>query len=84
MKRSFRCHATPLRIWLEVGSRDNGFHLAEDTYRNWPLANNRMAEALKAKGYAYQYVWAQDAGHVERGVERQTLEEAMEWVWKRQ
>jgi hypothetical protein len=43
-----------------------------------------MAEALKAKGYAYQYAWAQDAGHVERGVERQTLEEAMEWVWKRQ
>ncbi len=74
----------PLRIWLEVGSRDNGFRSAEDTYRNWPLANNRMAEALKAKGYAYQYVWAQDAGHVERGVERQTLEEAMEWVWKRQ
>jgi len=27
---------------------------------------------------------AQDAGHVERGLERQTLEEAMEWVWKRQ
>ena len=61
----------PLPIWLEVGSRDNGFRSAEDTYRNWPLANNRMAEALKAKRYAYQYVWAQDAGHVERGVERQ-------------
>lgn len=66
-----------------MGSRDNGLRSAEDTYRNWPLANYRMAEALKAKGYAYQYVWAQDAGHVERGVERQTLEEAMERVWKR-
>jgi hypothetical protein len=44
----------------------------------------RLREALKAKRYAYQYVWAQDAGHVERGVERQTLEEAMDWVWKRQ
>jgi hypothetical protein len=43
-----------------------------------------LLAALKAKGYAYQYVCAQDAGHVERGVERQTLEEAMEWVWKRQ
>lgn len=74
----------PLRIWLEVGSRDNSFRAAEDTYRNWPLANNRMADVLKAKGYAYQYVWAENAGHVERGVERQTLEEAMEWVWKRQ
>ena len=73
----------PIRIWLEVGSRDNSFSVAENTYRNWPLANNRMAEVLKAKGYEYQYVWAQNAGHVERGVERQTLEEAMEWVWKR-
>jgi len=73
----------PIRIWLEVGSRDNSFSVAETTYRNWPLANNRMAEVLKAKGYDYQYVWAQNAGHVERGVERQTLEEAMEWVWKR-
>jgi enterochelin esterase family protein len=73
----------PIRIWLEVGSRDNSFSAAEASYRNWPLANNRMAEVLKAKGYDYQYVWAQNAGHVERGVERQTLEEAMEWVWKR-
>ena len=72
----------PIRIWMEVGSRDNSFGAAEDTYRNWPLANNRMAEVLKAKGYEYQYVWAEGAGHVERGVERQTLEEAMEWVWK--
>jgi len=72
----------PIRIWMEVGSRDNSFGAAEDTYRNWPLANNRMAEVLKAKGYEYQYLWAEGAGHVERGVERQTLEEAMEWVWK--
>ena len=71
----------PIRIWLEVGSRDNSSTVAENTYRNWPLANNRMAEVLKAKGYEYQYVWADQAGHVERGVERQTLEEAMEWVW---
>jgi hypothetical protein len=36
--------------------------------------------ATDARGEAL----AQDAGYVERGVERQTLEEAMEWVWKRQ
>lgn len=72
----------PIRIWLEVGSRDNSATVAESTFRNWPLANNRMADVLKAKGYEYQYVWADGAGHVERGVERQTLEEAMEWVWR--
>ena len=72
----------PIRIWMEVGSRDNSFNAPENAYRNWPLANNRMAEVLKAKGYEYQYLWAEQAGHVERGVERQTLAEAMEWVWK--
>jgi len=72
----------PIRIWMEVGSRDNGFNTPELGYRNWPLGNNKMAEALKAKGYDYQYVWADQAGHVERGVERQPLAEAMEWVWK--
>ena len=71
-----------IRIWMEVGSRDNGYNTPELSYRNWPLANNKMAQALKAKGYEYQYVWADQAGHVERGVERQTLAEAMEWVWK--
>jgi enterochelin esterase-like enzyme len=72
----------PIRIWLQVGSRDNSFSVPEEAYRNWPLANNLMAEALKAKGYDYQYLWSENAGHVERGVERQTLPEAMEWVWK--
>jgi enterochelin esterase-like enzyme len=71
-----------IRIWMEVGSRDNGFNTPEASCRNWPLANNRMADVLKAKGYEYQYLWADQAGHVERGVERQTLAEAMEWVWK--
>lgn len=72
----------PIRIWLEVGSRDNSFNVPEDTYRNWPLANNRMADVLKTKGYEYQYLWSEKAGHVERGTERQTIAEAMEWVWK--
>jgi len=72
----------PIRIWMEVGSRDNSFNLPENSYRNWPLANNKMAEVLKAKGYEYQYLWAAQAGHVERGVERRTLTEAMEWTWK--
>lgn len=71
-----------LRIWLHVSDRDNSYSLPEDSYRNWPLANNRMADALKARGYEYQYLWSTGSGHVERGVERQTLEQAMEWVWK--
>jgi enterochelin esterase family protein len=71
-----------IRIWMHVSDRDNSYSLPEDRYRNWPLANNRMAAALAAKGYEYQYLWSTDSGHVERGVERQTLEQAMEWVWR--
>jgi enterochelin esterase family protein len=72
----------PLRIWLQVGSRDNGAGSSEAGMHNWVLANNRMAEALQAKGYEYQYLWCEGAGHVEKGVVRQTLGEAMEWVWQ--
>jgi hypothetical protein len=45
-------------------------------------ANNRMAAALKAKGYPYQFVFSEASGHVERSVVMQTLPEAFEWVWK--
>jgi iron(III)-enterobactin esterase len=67
----------PIRIWMQVGSDD-----LNNNFGDWRIANNNMAEALKAKGYDYQYLWSEGAHHVEGGVERQTIEEAMEWVWK--
>lgn len=73
----------PLRIWLEVGDKDLRFDgLADAAHLDWPLANQKMAQALKAKGYAYRFVWAKDAGHVEAKVYDATLPEALEWVWK--
>jgi iron(III)-enterobactin esterase len=72
----------PIRIWLQVGSRDNGATSSEEGMRNWCVANNRMAEILKAKGYEYQYLWTEGAPHADNGVTRQTLAEAMEWLWK--
>lgn len=67
----------PIRIWMQVGSND-----LNNNFGDWRIANNNMADALKAKGYEYQYLWSEGAHHVEGGVERQTMEEAMEWVWK--
>ena len=67
----------PIRIWMQVGSED-----LNNNFGDWRIANNNMAEALKANGYDYQYLWSEGAHHVEGGVERQTMEEAMEWVWK--
>jgi len=67
---------------MEVGDRDNGAKSPESGFRNWVLANNRMAEVLKAKGYPYRYVFATNAGHVDGKVVRQTLPEALLYVWQ--
>lgn len=74
--------AKPIRIWMEVGEKDLHFGDPESTFHNWPLANQRMAAVLKAKGYAYRYVFAKDAVHVDARVVGQTLPEAIEWVWR--
>ena len=72
----------PIRIWMHVSERDNRFTDQEETWHNWVLANERMAAALKAKGYKYQYVYSQDSRHVDRAVVAQTLPEALEWLWR--
>lgn len=72
----------PLRIWMHVGEQDNRFNDPESTFHNWVLANNRTAAVLKEKRYHYQYVFARDSGHVEGRVVRQTLPQALEWVWR--
>ena len=71
-----------LRIWLHVSENDLGATTSAEQMRNWVIANNRMAAALKAKGYPYQFVFSEASGHVERSVEMQTMPEAFEWVWK--
>jgi len=72
----------PIRIWMEVGEKDNRFDNPEATWHNWPLANNRMAAVLKKKGYDYRYVFAMGAGHVDNRVVMQTLPAALEWLWR--
>jgi enterochelin esterase-like enzyme len=72
----------PIRIWMEVGEKDNRYDNPEETWHNWPLANNRMAAVLKKKGYDYRYVFAMGAGHVDGRVVMQTLPSALEWLWR--
>ena len=74
--------AKPIRIWMHVSEFDNRYSDQEETWHNWVLANDRMAAALKAKGYKYQYVYSRDSRHVDRAVVAQTLPEALEWLWK--
>jgi enterochelin esterase-like enzyme len=72
----------PLRIWLEVGSNDMGSGSGPGSYRDFRLANQRMAASLKAKGYHYHFDLANGAGHVDGNVVAQTLPEAMKWLWR--
>ena len=73
----------PLRIWMEVGDRDNyNPNIMRDNMHDWVLANENMARVLAAKGYHYQFVFARNAGHTDRAVKQQTLPEALEYVWQ--
>ncbi|MBI5771066.1 MAG: esterase family protein [Verrucomicrobia bacterium] len=71
----------PIKIWLHVSDEDNGYTRDEASLHNWVLANQRMATALKAKGYTYRYVFSKASGHTDGRVIRQTLPGALEWLW---
>ena len=79
----------PVRAWLESADGDLGTpgHLLNIKYgpyeyRDFNLANQRMAQALKLRGYHYHYDHALNAGHVDGNVVGQTLPEALLWVWR--
>ena len=72
-----------LRIWMEVGDRDNfNPNIMRDNMHDWVLANENMAKALAATGYHYQFVFARNAGHTDRTVKQQTLPQALEYIWQ--
>jgi hypothetical protein len=73
----------PLRLWLEVGDRDLlNTNVMHDDMHDWVVANELMAKVLAAKHYPYQFVFARNAGHVDRGVRQQSLPEALEYIWQ--
>jgi len=73
----------PLRLWMEVGDRDLlNPNVMRDGMHDWVLANERMAKVLAAKGYRYQFVFARNAGHTDGATKRQTLPEALEYLWQ--
>jgi iron(III)-enterobactin esterase len=73
----------PIRLWLEVGDRDLfNPNVMRDNMHDWVLANENMARVLAMKKYHYQFVFARNAGHVDRETKTQTLPEALEYVWQ--
>ena len=73
----------PIRLWMEVGDRDNyNPNVMMDNMHDWVVANENMAKVLAARGYHYQFVFARNAGHTDGAVKRQTLPEALEYLWQ--
>jgi len=73
----------PIRMWMHVGDRDLfNPNVMRDGMHDWVLANERMAAALAAKDYPYQFLFVKNAGHCDRAVKQQTLPQALEWLWK--
>jgi enterochelin esterase-like enzyme len=72
----------PLRIWFHVSELDNGATREESTHGNWVLANQRLSQVLKAKGYPHKYVYAEGARHTDANVVFQTLPDALTWLWQ--
>ena len=72
----------PIRLWMEVGDRDNLSTAMPDNMHDWVVANENMAKVLADKGYHYQFVFARNAGHTDQPVKNQTLPEALEYLWQ--
>ena len=62
--------------------RSTPFPYQVKTVPGFVANNENMAKVLARKKYHYQFVFARNAGHVEHSVVRQTLPEALEYVWQ--
>jgi iron(III)-enterobactin esterase len=72
----------PLRIFTHVSENDNRANDPEETYHNWVMANERTADALKAKGYDYRYVFSKASKHCQGNVFEHTLADTLVWMWR--
>ena len=68
--------ARNLRVWLQDGSNDQ----ENDRYGSWPLANIRMANALKLKSYDFHFSFGQGTHNSGHGAAEFPAE--MTWLWR--
>jgi enterochelin esterase family protein len=64
-----------IRVWLQDGSQD-----LENQYGSWPLANLRMANALKSKGYDFHFSFGGGTHNTAHGAAE--FPEEMIWLWR--
>jgi hypothetical protein len=75
-ERILREPARTLRVWLQDGSNDQ----ENDRYGSWPLANIRMANALKLKNYDFHFSFGQGTHNAGHGAAEFPAE--MIWLWR--
>jgi enterochelin esterase-like enzyme len=64
-----------IRVWLQDGSEDLDLR-----YGNWPLANLRMANALKAMGYDFHFSYGKGTHNSGHGAAE--FPQEMVWLWR--
>jgi enterochelin esterase-like enzyme len=64
-----------IRVWLQEGSEDLDLR-----YGNWPLANLRMANALKAQEYDFHFSYGKGTHNSAHGAAEFPAE--MIWLWR--
>lgn len=65
-----------IRVWLQDGANDQ----ENDRYGSWPLANIRMANALKLKGYDFHFSFGKGTHNSGHGAAE--FPEEMTWLWR--
>jgi iron(III)-enterobactin esterase len=71
-----------MRIFHNANQDELGVSEPASGRRNWLIANQRTAAALKAKGFHYKYVYGLGQGHCSGSVISATLTDALLWVWR--
>lgn len=64
-----------IRVWIQDGSND----LDTGRYGSWPMANIRMANALKLKGYDFHFSFGKGTHNAGQGAAE--FPEEMIWLW---
>jgi enterochelin esterase-like enzyme len=65
-----------LRVWLQDGAED----MELEKYGSWPLANLRLANALKLKGYDFHFSYGKGTHSAAQGAAE--FPEEMAWLWR--
>jgi enterochelin esterase-like enzyme len=65
-----------IRVWIQDGNNDQ----ENPNYGSWPLANIRMANALKLKGYDFRFTFGKGPHSQAEGAAE--FPEELVWLWR--